>query len=170
MKVFAVKPPQILIICLPLFLCFCAAPSYDDDAYKKLTNLQSEVDLQIQKNIRGAGTDGDYTQKTTTDWYSTVNSDLDTLENQMEGSGDPSTANLPVIFQNMRIQLDNLEVVHKTHGRLPPTFWSLSENQLNSQFAVLITYELSLKNGGAAATKSTATTTAAAKSAGPPKR
>jgi hypothetical protein len=164
-----------LVVLLILLAAGCAVPQYDDTANTELTALQKEVDSQIVTFIslaRQGGPDalkkGSYAQNI--DWYNKVDTDTTSLELRMEAVLDPSTKNLPTFFDNLRQQFTNLRTTHQAKGNLPAPVWVVTRNQLNVQFAVLITYELSLKGTGASAgsTTSTATTAAAAKAAAPP--
>ena len=76
----------------------------------------------------------------------------------MEATPDASTANLPIYFSNLRTEISNLRATHKEYGSLSSYALMATQSQLNSQFAVLLTYELSLKTvGGGGSTQSTAT-------------
>jgi hypothetical protein len=168
--------PQFSLICVAMALCgstaaCVSAPQYDDTANTELTNLQKEVDSQIvqfisdaRQNTADSLKDSSYTQNIK--WYNSVDTDTTSLELRMEAVIDPSTANLPTIFDNLRTQMSNIQAVHQAHTNLPVIFWTPIRNQLNVQFAALMTYELSLKGTSSSSsptTKSTATTTAQSK-------
>jgi hypothetical protein len=159
-----------------LLLASCAAPQYDEKADAQITGLQKEVDSQIVQFIADAHAgDAESLKKSSyannVDWYNKVDSDLSSLELRMEAVVDPSTKNLPQIFGNFRTQMSNLQTVHKKKKNLGWVDWTATRNQLNVTFAVLLTYELSLKAAGTSSsgtTKSTATDTANAKAASLP--
>jgi hypothetical protein len=101
-----------------------------------------------------------------TQFYAKVDTDLTALELRMEAIPDSSTVKLPDFFTNLRAQLSNLQNAHQKDGHLVEPVLVVTRNQLNAQFAVLLTYELSLKgvtSPSKSSTTSTATTTAAAK-------
>ncbi len=161
-------------LCLPLLILSCAPPpQYDQQTDAQLTALQKEVDSRIVQFISdGRAGDaaslkqGGYAQNI--DWYNNVDSDMTSVEMRMEAIPDPSTANLPAFFDNLRTELAAVRKDHQAKGNLSPIVWIVTRSQLNAQFAVLLTYELSLKKGGSpGATSSTATATAAAKAAAP---
>jgi hypothetical protein len=167
-------------IIVPLcVLSSCASPpQYDAQTDTQLTNLQKEVDSKIVTFISderlgdpASLKDASYTLNVK--WYNQVDTDLETVELRMEAVPDPSTANLPQIFNNIRTALIvNVQTAHQKKGNLGIVDWTATRNQLNVQFAVLLTYELSLKSVGASSssptTQSTATKNASAKAAAPP--
>ena len=166
--------PASIVIAVVTWLCASCggAPQYDDTANMQLTNLQKEVDSQIVRFISddrqhdpASLKDANYSQNIK--WYNNVDTDSTALELRMEAIVDPSTANLPEIFNNLHAQMMNIENLHRKEGNLPAVVWIPLRNQLNAQFAVLLTYELSLKNvnstSSSPSTKSTATAAANAK-------
>jgi hypothetical protein len=159
---------QIRPICTAAALCAClaacaSAPQYDDTANTQLTNLQKEVDSQIVRFISDARQntaeslkDASYAQNIK--WYNSVDTDTTSLELRMEAVIDPSTANLPTFFDNLRSQMSNIQTAHQAHTNLPAVFWTVVRNQLNVQFAALITYELSLKGTSSSSSPTTTST------------
>jgi hypothetical protein len=156
---------------LSLLLCLsagaCAPPLYDATTDTMLTNLQKEFDSRIVQLIADAETpndpaatkDGSYAQ--TAAWYGKLDTDMESVELRMEAVMDPSTANLPQIFALIRKTLTELQADHKAKQNLNVFVWTSIRSYVNVQFATLITYELSLKNGGSPSTQSTATATVA---------
>ncbi len=153
-------------------LASCAtAPQYDATTDSDISNLQKEIDTQlVQWIVDDRLGDADSLKKATyassTQFYAKVDTDLTALELRMEAIPDASTAKLPDFFTNLRTQLTNLQNAHKKDGHLVEPVLVPIRNQLNAQFAVLLTYELSLKGVSSpskSSTTSTATTTAAKK-------
>ena len=153
-------------------LASCAsAPQYDATTDSDISSLQKEIDTQlVQWIVDDQLGDADSLQKasyaSSVQFYAKVNTDLTSLELRMEAIQDSSTVKLPDFFTNLRAQLDNLKNAHQKDGHLVEPVLKVIRNQLNAQFAVLLTYELSLKgvtSPSKPSTTSTATTTAAAK-------
>ena len=153
-------------------LASCAsAPQYDATTDSDISNLQKEIDTQlVQWMVDDRVGDADALKKasyaSSTQIYAKVDTDLTALELRMEAIPDASTVKLPDFFTNLRTQLTNLQNAHQKDGHLPEVVLVAIRNQLNAQFAVLLTYELSLKgvtSPSKSSTTSTATTTAAAK-------
>jgi hypothetical protein len=173
------KPRRLMTLLFPVVLASCVTPpQYDDQADTQITNLQKEVDSQVVKFISDARQgdavslkDSSYLQNIK--WYNQVDVDLTSLELRMESSSDPSTANLPQFFDNLRTEFSKIQKDHQGKGNLNVVVWTVSRGQLNAQFAILLTYELSLKNvksssASSPSTQSTATANASAKAAAPP--
>lgn len=138
-----------------LIVAACTAPQYDSKADTSISDLQSKLHRTIDGWISGS-TDPTFNKNIA--FYDDVDSSLKGLELRMEATPDASTANLPVYFSNLRTQLSNLRATHKEYGTLSEFALRATQNQLDSQFAVLLTYELSLKTvGGGGSTQSTAT-------------
>ena len=169
-------------LCGILFLSFATVscggpPQYDDKADTQLTDLQKEVDSQIVQLISwqhqhdsASLKKASYAQNV--DWYNKVDTDTMALELRMEAVSDPSTANLPQFFDNLRTQFTNIKTSHAADTNLEEEIWIVLRSQLNVQYATLITYELSLKgvsSASSSSTKSTSTTNATAKAGKPGK-
>lgn len=157
-----------------ILLSACATlPQYDATTDSDISALQKEIDAKLVQWISySRAADATIAQKgsyqANTDFYSKVDTDLTSLELRMEAVADKSTAKLPQFFENMRAQMKNLQDAHKADSTLKEIVITPVRDQLNAQFAVLLTYELSLKgvsSNSSSSTKSTATTTAAAKAA-----
>jgi hypothetical protein len=154
-------------------LASCAtAPQYDATTDSDISTLQKEIDTQlVQWLVDVRLGDADSLQKasyaSSTQFYAKVDTDLTALELRMEAIPDASTVKLPDFFTNLRSQLlINLKNAHQKDGHLVEPVLVVTRNQLNAQFAVLLTYELSLKGVSSpskSSTTSTATTTAAKK-------
>jgi hypothetical protein len=154
-------------------LASCAsAPQYDATTDSDISSLQKEVDTQlVQWMVDDQLGDPDSLKKasyaSSTQFYAKVDTDLTALELRMEAIPDSSTVKLPEFFTNLRTQLlITLKNGHQKDGHLPEVVLVATRNQLNAQFAVLLTYELSLKgvtSPSKPSTTSTATTTAAGK-------
>lgn len=165
------QPKRLMALLFAIVLASCATPpQYDDQADTQITNLQKEIDSQIVKFISDAHQgdtaalkDSSYLQNIK--WYNQVDTDLTSLELRMESSSDPSTANFPQFFDNMRTELSNIQKDHQGKGNLGVAVWTVSRNQLNAQFAVLLTYEISLKNMKSTSSSSPSTTSTATKNA-----
>lgn len=162
---------------ISIFVISCASvPQYDAETDNQITTLQKEIDSQIVKFIgfsrqtdAASKTKGSYSQNI--DFYNKIDTDITSLELRMEAVPDPSTKNLPQIFNNLRKQIDNIQDAHKTKGNLPEVVWTALRNQLNAQFAALLTYELSLKGVGSPSSstmQSTSTATASSKASPKP--
>jgi hypothetical protein len=163
--------------CLPVALAFallasCAtAPQYDATTDSDLSSLQKEIDTQLVQWLVDARLgDPDSLKKanyaSSVQFYAKVETDLTALELRMEAVPDSSTVKLPEFFKNLHTQLDTLQTAHQKDGHLVEPVLVVTRNQLNAQFAVLLTYELSLKGVSSpskSSTTSTATTTAAKK-------
>ena len=147
---------------IAFFICSCAsAPQYDSKADAAISDLQSKLHGQINGWISGS-TPIDYTKNIK--FYDELDTSLKGLELRMEATPDPSTANLPIIFVNLSTQIANLRSIHK-QGSPTGYYLKAKQQQLDAQFAALLTYELSLKTvGSAGATQSTATSQNASKS------
>jgi hypothetical protein len=165
---------RALCICLAaaLLIAACATvPQYDQTTDANITSLQKEVDSQLVQWITYARIgDADSLKKSSysasIDFYNKVDTDLTSLELRMEAVPDPSTAKLPLIFENFRTQINNLRTTHQKDTNLSAITYTALRNQLNAQFAVLLTFELSLKGVGStstSSTESTATKTATSK-------
>jgi hypothetical protein len=140
---------------ISLLLVACAAPQYDSKADTSISDLQSKLHRAIDGWISGS-TKAAYADNIA--FYDDVDTSLKGLELRMEATPDASTANLPIYFSNLRTEISNLRATHKEYGALSPYALKATQSQLDSQFAVLLTYELSLKTvGGGGSTQSTAT-------------
>jgi hypothetical protein len=147
------------------------APQYDATTDSDISSLQKEVDTQlVQWIVADRLGDADSLQKAgyaaSVPFYARTDTDLTALELRMEAVPDKSTEKLPEFFGSLRTQLANLQNAHKKDGHLVEVVLVVIRNQLNAQFAVLLTYELSLKGVSSpskSSTTSTATATAAAK-------
>jgi hypothetical protein len=153
-------------------LASCAsAPQYDATTDSDISSLQKEIDTQlVQWMVDDQLGDADSLKKagyaSSTQFYAKVETDLTALELRMEAISDASTVKLPEFFTNLRTQLATLKNTHQKDGHLVEPVLKVIRNQLNAQFAVLLTYELSLKgvtSPSKPSTTSTATTTAAKK-------
>ena len=137
-----------LVCSIVFFIGACASPQYDSKADTAIGALQSNLHGQI---------DG-WISKSKPATYDTVDTDLKSLELRMEATPDPSTANLPIVFSNLSTEITNLKNTHKQSGTLSEFFLRATQQQLDAQFAALLTYELSLKTvGTGGTTQSTAT-------------
>jgi hypothetical protein len=151
-------------------LVSCSAPPYDDQADAQATALQKEVDSQIVKFIAD-GTEGDAASladesyASNVKWYNQVDTDLMALQLRMAAAHDKSAAKWPNFFAALRQQIAAVQADHKAKGTLNPIVWIATRDQLNSQFAVLIAYEVSLKNGAPSAAPSSAAAKPAASAA-----
>jgi hypothetical protein len=152
----------------------CAsAPQYDQTTDAAIGNLQKEVDSQLvqwisdqRENTDASKKDASYAQNEK--FYDKVDTDLTSLELRMEAVPDASSSKLTKFFDALYQQINNVRDVHQKQGNLSAVAITATRNQLNTQFAVLITYELSLKGVSSptkSSTESTATTTAANKAA-----
>ena len=160
---------------LPLLVALAAAcasvpPQYDQTTDAAISALQKEIDTQLVQwiSLKRAGDPASLAKATyqaNIDFYNKVEVDLTSLELRMEAVPDKSTQKLPEFFSNIRTELSNLQTQHK-EGPLSEIVLTATRNQMNAQFAVLMTYELSLKgvsSSSKSSTDSTATSTAAAK-------
>jgi hypothetical protein len=134
-------------------LAACASPQYDSQADTSISSLQKEIHSQIDAWI--SGTNPAYSDNVK--FYNTVDTDLSSLEIRMEATPDPSSANLPTVFSNLKTELASMQSVHKKQSRLSSFYLHATQNLFDAQFAVLLTYELSLKTTGSGSTTSTAT-------------
>lgn len=161
----------LIAICVCVSASCTTTPQYDQTTDSAISSLQKEVDLQLvqwmtYKKVGDADSLQKASYKSNIDFYSRVDSELTSLELRIEAVPDRSTEKLPTFFDNLRQQLSNLEKTHQQDGTLSVIVLTPIRNQLNAQFAVLLTYELSLKgvsSGSTSSTDSTATKTAAAK-------
>jgi hypothetical protein len=154
-------------------LASCAtAPQYDATTDSDISSLQKEIDTQlvqwiVDDRLGDADSLKNASYASSTQFYAKVDTDLTALELRMEAIPDASTVKLPDFFTNLRNQLlINLKNAHQKDGHLVEPVLEVTRNQLNAQFAVLLTYELSLKGVSSpskSSTTSTATTTAAKK-------
>lgn len=131
----------------------CAAPQYDGKADTAIGDLQSKIHGQIAGWISNAKP---ATYVKNKEFYDQIDTDLKSLEIRMEATPDRSTANLPVYFANLNSEILILKDLHKKHDALSEPFLRATQQDIDSQFAALLTYELSLKTGSGA-TQSTAT-------------
>ena len=163
------------IAAMVLFSSCATPPQYDSTTDAAISNAQKEIDSQLVKWI-SADWAGDAASldkasfDANRDFYSKVDVDLTALSFSMEAVADKSTAKLPQFFENLRTQIDNLRNDHLKNIHLKAETLQIVRNQLNAQFAVLLTYELSLKgvnSPSSATTQSTATATAAVKTPAP---
>lgn len=140
---------------ITVLLAACAAPQYDSKADSSISDLQSKLHRAINGWISGS-TKAAYADNI--GFYDDVDTSLKSLELRMEATPDASTANLPIYFNNLRTEISNLRATHKEYGTLSSYALKATQSQLDSQFAVLLTYELSLKTaGGGGSTQSAAT-------------
>ncbi len=161
----------IMVLGAALISSCATAPQYDSTTDSDISNLQKEIDSQLVQWIACARIgNSDAIKKSSyqenVDFYSKVDTDLTALELRIEAVPDKSTAKLPAFFGSLRTQLKNLQDTHEKKHNLPEVVLVPIRNQLNAQFAVLLTYELSLKGVGSpstATTQSTSTKTAASK-------
>ena len=153
-------------------LASCASvPQYDATTDSDISSLQKEIDTQlVQWMVDDRLGDPDSLKKTSyassVQFYAKVDTDLTSLELRMEAIPDASTEKLPDFFKNLGDQWKNLQNAHQKEGHLVEAVLVVTRNQLNAQFAVLLTYELSLKgvtSPSKPSTTSTATMTAAKK-------
>jgi hypothetical protein len=171
------------VFLISILVISCASvPQYDAETDKQITTLQKDIDSQLVKFITysrqtdaASKTKGSYSQNI--DFYDKIDTDITSLELRMEAVPDPSTKNLPQIFKNLREQFKNIQDAHKQQGNLSEVAWTALRNQLNAQFAILLTYELSLKGVGSppsATMQSTSTETTSSKAttkpSNPPKQ
>jgi hypothetical protein len=145
-----------IVLHIAFLLCSCAAPQYDSKADAAISDLQSKLHGQIDGWI-SKSKPASYTKNVA--FYDGVDTDLKSLELRMEATPDPSTANLPIIFSNLSNQITTLRKTHEETGTPTEFFLLATQQQLDAQFAALLTYELSLKTSGpmGATTQSTAT-------------
>jgi hypothetical protein len=151
--------------------CATPPPQYDATTDSDISTLQKEIDSQlVQWIVDDRLGDADSLKKasyaSSTQFYAKVDTDLTALELRMEAIPDSSTIKLPDFFTSLRTQLTHLQTAHQKDGHLVEPVLVVTRNQLNAQFAVLLTYELSLKGVSSpskSSTTSTATTTAAKK-------
>jgi hypothetical protein len=151
--------------------CATPPPQYDVTTDSDISTLQKEIDTQlVQWMVDDRLGDADSLKKASyaasTQFYAKVDTDLTALELRMEAIPDSSTLKLPDFFTNLRTQMTSLQTTHQKDGHLVEPVIHVIRNQLNAQFAVLLTYELSLKGVSSpskSSTTSTATTTAAKK-------
>ncbi|QYE35411.1 MULTISPECIES: hypothetical protein [Sphingosinicellaceae] len=162
----------IAVLCLALPLAVLPAacvtvPQYDATTDSAISAVQREIDGRLVTLISAAeSTDPAVRQSASfarnAAFYDQVDSDLVALAMRMEAVQDRSTANLPQFFANLAQQMSNLKAAHKTDDIIPGPVVAITRKQLNANFAVLLTYELSLKgvaSAGKASTTSTATAT-----------
>jgi hypothetical protein len=169
---FALFKQRVALALAFVAIASCASvPQYDATTDSDISSLQKEVDAQlVQWMVDDRLGDADSLKKASyaasTQFYAKVDTDLTALELRMEAIPDDSTVKLPDFFTNLRAQLLNLQNTHQKDGHLVEPVINVIRNQLNAQFAVLLTYELSLKgvtSPSRPSTTSTATTTAAKK-------
>lgn len=167
----SIKRYFALALTVSILAACVTAPQYDATTDSDISNLQKEVDTQlVQWIIDDRMGDADSIKKATyagnIPFYAKIDTDLTALELRMEAVPDKSSEKLPEFFASLRTQLANLQSAHQKDGHLVEVVLVVTRNQLNAQFAVLLTYELSLKGVSSpskSTTTSTATTTAAAK-------
>ncbi|MBF0480441.1 MAG: hypothetical protein HQK81_02450 [Desulfovibrionaceae bacterium] len=171
------NPYNYAVLCFislaALLLSSCAAPQYDSITDAQISSLQKEVDSQMvqfitlsRQNDQDSIKKGSYSQNI--EFYNKVETDLTSLELRIEAVPDLSTSVFPELFAKMRKGVENIRQAHQKNGNLPDIVWTPLRTQLNSGFAVMLTYELSLKGVSSPSkptTTSTATVTAAAKNA-----
>jgi len=157
------KLSVVLVIGLLVSGCV-SAPQYDATTDSDISSLQNEIDSELVQwtSLAQAG-DAASLQKQSyaqnTSFYDKVDSDLETLELRLEAVQDPSTANMPQYFSNIRAQIANLKALHEKNNNLDALTLKGIRPTMNLNFAILLTYELSLK--GVASNNSTATSSTA---------
>jgi hypothetical protein len=145
----------VLIVSLVLLDAGCAAPLYDEQTDKEITALQREIDSRLvalitlsRSHDKNSAEKASYAQNS--DFYDKVESDLTILRTRMLASADRSAAKLAPVFDNLAASIADLRKVHEMQGRLGAVALVATRNQLNAQFSILLTYELSLKSGAGA--------------------
>lgn len=165
------------ILLLPILTTSCAgAPQYDATTDSDISNLQNETDTQMVKMISlyqqgDAASLESASYPNNVAFYNKFNVDITSLELRMEAVPDASNANLPQIFANTRTQMQSISTADKKGDFNSDIAWTASRNHLNVDFAILLTYELSLKgvsSPSSSSTHSVATKTAEAKASAPP--
>jgi hypothetical protein len=162
------------LLLLVLASCASTPPQYDATTDADISNLQKEVDSQLVQwitydRIKDAASLEKGSYQANVAFYAKVDSDLSALELRMEAVPDESTKKLPQFFSNLQQQFMNLQNAHQAEKNLKEVVLVPIRNQMNAQFAVLLTYELSLRGVSSpkqSSTESTSTATAASKVAG----
>lgn len=155
-----------IVLLFPILLIFygCAAPQYDVKADTAIGDLQSKIHGQINSWI---SKDKSLSYASNKGFYDIADTDIKSLEIRMEATQDPSTANLPTVFSNLSTQMSEMRELHMEKNTLSEYYLRPQQAYIDSVFAALLTYELSLKSGGGktdstatAQTKGTSTTVA----------
>ena len=174
---FGLRSRLVVITACGLLAGCVTVPQYDAATDTSLSSLQSEIDAKLVEMVSDVrSTDpsvkGKATYQQNVSFYNKVDTDIESLELRMEAVPDASNKNLPEIFNTIRGILDNFENTQKQlDAKTSPEFFGpgdilATRNQLNADFAPLITYELMLKGVSSpkpSSTSSTATSTASAK-------
>jgi hypothetical protein len=127
-----------------------SAPQYDATTDARLSALQQNVDEEFVTLISLARSKTTEAKNLSAfdkavPFYNKVDTDLTSLELRMEAVTDPSTAKLPIFFSTLHREFDEIRDKHEKEGVLDEGFLKYTRAQMNAQFAVLLTYELSLK-------------------------
>ena len=153
LSLFRFRFRSLLRIALLSSFCLftaCATINYDQQADQQITALTQQINLQYLSWESQARSNGPvaYDAK----FYDTVEASLATLEMRMTASQDASSAKLTQLFQNLMQQLENERKFHQEHA-LDAAYCHAERLLINTQLAVLTTYELSLKNSAGSKAK-----------------
>lgn len=164
---------SVLVLSLGLVTC---APAFDDQSDKEISNLQHLVDAKIVSLIavdrRLMSIQSRASQATRTEvaklkqeasysenmgFYDDVDADLTSAQMRVDSSSDASKSNADGSFEALREILvsapaagaepTSMQAVHEAQDRLGQAFLISTRREVNTLFATLMRYEMTIKAG-----------------------
>jgi hypothetical protein len=163
------------VLALSLGLVSCA-PTFDDQSDKEISNLQHLVDAKIVSliavdrrltSIRSQASQAARTEavklkqeasySANMGFYDDVDADLTSAQMRVDSSSDASKSNADSSFEALREILvsapaagaepTSMQAVHEAQDRLGQAFLTSTRREVNTLFATLMRYEMTIKAG-----------------------